>query len=63
MTRRALGALVVAAALLVSSVSAIYPEGHFDSVKELTTDNFDSWIQEQIDNGKTAMVRWIASPG
>ena len=50
------------AAMVLASVAAIYPEGHFDHVKELTTDNFDSTVAAEIDAGRTLFVRWIASP-
>lgn len=41
----------------------IYPTGHFTRSTGLTTETFEPWIQEQVDNGKTAFVRWIASEG
>jgi hypothetical protein len=53
------------AALAIGALLAagIYPDGHFDTVTKLTTDNFDGFIKEQVDAGKTAFVRWIASEG
>ena len=45
------------------SALAIYPEGHFDTVTKLTEANFDTFIKDQVDAGKTAFVRWIASAG
>jgi len=52
----------IIAAMVLASVAAIYPEGHFDYVKELTEDNFEATVQAEIDAGKTMFVRWIASP-
>jgi hypothetical protein len=52
-------ALVVA---LAASL-AIYPDGHFDRVKKCTTDNFEGFVKEEVDAGKTLFVRWIASEG
>jgi len=52
---------VAVAALL--SLSGIYPDGHFEAVTKLTQSNFDGFIKEQVDAGKTAFVRWIASEG
>lgn len=41
----------------------IYPESHWTYSSELTTDNFDSFVKDNVDAGKTVMVRWIASEG
>lgn len=49
-------------AMLMATVGAIYPDGHFDHVKQLTEDNFESVIEKEINAGKTMFVRWIASP-
>jgi hypothetical protein len=54
---------VAFAALYLVPAGAIYPEGHFDHVIRMNTDNFDSVIKENVDAGKTLFVRWIASPG
>lgn len=53
---------MLAAGLLAIS-GAIYPEGHFDRVTKCTTDNFEGFIKEGVDAGKTVFVRWIASEG
>lgn len=42
---------------------AIYPDDHWDFATKLTSDNYDSTIQQSIDAGKTLFIRWIASPG
>ena len=52
-------ALVAALAL----VAGIYPADHWNHVTKLTTSNFESFITENVDAGKTAIVRWIASTG
>ena len=31
--------------------------------KTLTPDNFNDWIKGEVDAGRTAFVRWIASEG
>lgn len=41
----------------------IYPSGHFDHVKKLSTDNVNDFVKEGVDAGKTVFVRWIASEG
>ena len=56
-----LGAM--AAVLLTTALLGIYPDGHFDTVTKLTTDNFDDFIKTNVDAGKTTFVRWIASAG
>jgi len=55
--------LLFAAAVAVAAADSIYPSDHWSHSKELTTDNAEAWIKEQVDAGKTAMVRWIASEG
>ena len=57
---RAMAAFI---ALSATVLAGIYPKGHFDVAKKLTTDNFDGFIKEQVDAGKTLFVRWIASEG
>jgi hypothetical protein len=52
----------VAAALLISSVAAIYPDDHWSYATKLTEENFESTVQNEIDAGRTFFVRWIASP-
>ena len=34
-----------------------------EGTTRLTPDTFNGFIQDAIDSGKTAMVRWIASEG
>jgi hypothetical protein len=53
----------MAALLAVVSALAIYPDGHFDKVTKCTTANFEKFVEEQVDAGKTLFVRWIASAG
>ena len=43
--------------------SAIYPDDHWEYSTELTTENFDSFVESEIESGRTLFVRWIASPG
>jgi len=40
-----------------------YPDGHWDRVTQLTTDNFADVVKTTVDAGKTLFVRWIASQG
>ena len=42
---------------------AIYPDDHWTKSKLLTTSNFESTVQSEIDAGRTFFVRWIASAG
>jgi len=43
--------------------AGIYPDGHWERSTELTTDNVDSFVKENVDAGKTVFIRWIASEG
>jgi len=43
--------------------AGIYPDGHFDRSTELTTENADAFVKENVDKGKTVFIRWIASEG
>jgi hypothetical protein len=52
-------ALVTAVVL----AAGIYPDGHWDHATKLTTSNFEPFIKELVDAGKTGFVRWIASAG
>jgi len=61
MGRAVLRLLLTIAILAV--VSAIYPDDHWNYSTKLTEDNFDSFIQGEIDQDKTVLVRWIASAG
>jgi hypothetical protein len=47
----------------VAAAISIYPEDHWNYSTQLTESNFESFIQEQIDQDKTTFVRWIASSG
>jgi hypothetical protein len=47
----------------VQPVAAIYPDDHWQYATALTTETFEDFIQDAINDGKTAFVRWIASPG
>lgn len=48
---------------LASLVNAIYPTDHWTYSTKLTTENYATKIQTEIDMGKTVFVRWIASEG
>jgi hypothetical protein len=48
---------------LLQTVSAIYPDDHWNYSTQLTFENYESHLQSEIDAGRTVMVRWIASPG
>jgi len=55
-------------ALLVLTTAAlvhggIHPDGHWDRCKELTPENADDFVKENVDGGKTVFIRWIASEG
>ena len=53
----------LAAALLPLGALAIYPDGHFNHVTEITSEEyFATHIQSEINADKTLFVRWIASP-
>ena len=41
----------------------IYPEGHWTYSTELDESNVDDFVQNAIDQGKTAYIRWVASRG
>jgi hypothetical protein len=43
--------------------SAIYRDDHWSHSTALTDENFDSFISEHVANGKTVIVRTIASEG
>ena len=50
-------------ALAAVAEAGIYPDGHWDHSTELSTDNADSFVKENVDKGKTVFIRWIASEG
>jgi hypothetical protein len=43
--------------------AAIYPDDHWDYATELTSSNFESFVKTNVDEGKTVLVRFIASEG
>ena len=51
------------AALLATMATAIYPSDHWAHATKLTPANFEPFVKEQVDAGKTLIVRWIASAG
>jgi len=59
--------MAVRAFLTLSSVAlvhgGIHPDGHWDRATELTPDNSDAFVKENVDAGKTVFIRWIASEG
>jgi hypothetical protein len=61
-TTRALLLIFSLLPTVVVLVSAIYPDDHWNYSTQLTKQNFESHLQSEIDNGRTVMVRWIASP-
>ena len=48
--------------LAIGVVVAIYPDHHWNYATQLTEANFDTFVQDNIQAGKTVFVRWIASP-
>jgi len=50
-------------ALVAVAAAGLYPEDHWTYSTEITTDNADSFIKENVDAGKTVFIRWIASEG
>jgi hypothetical protein len=56
------GAMAAAVALILAA-TGIYPDGLWDHSTKLTTKNFEPFIKENVDAGKTVFVRWIASAG
>lgn len=55
--------LFVALLALLGLASAIYGPDHWKHATALDDSNFDSFIAEHVDAGKTVMVRFIASEG
>lgn len=56
------GAMAIAAVAAILA-TAIYPAGHWDHATKLTPSNFEPFVKENVDAGKTLIVRWIASAG
>lgn len=48
---------------LLSVALGIHPDGHWNRVTKLGQKNFESEVRKVVDDGKTMMVRFIASPG
>jgi len=59
----AFSALVRVLALGTVAHAGLYPDGHWDRATELSTENADSFVKENVDAGKTVFIRWIASEG
>jgi hypothetical protein len=55
--------LLVGAVLATSASAAIFPDDHWTYSTELTTENVDNFVKENVDAGKTVFVKWIASEG
>jgi hypothetical protein len=54
----------LAGATLASlAVAAIYPDDHWGYSTELGPDNFETFVKDKVDAGKTVFVRFIASEG
>ena len=49
-------------AVLTPVTRAIYPDDHWNYATELTEANFDAFVQDNVQAGKSVFVRWIASP-
>jgi len=60
-----MAALSVVLTLSLTSLASagIYPDGHWDRATELSTENADACVKENVDKGKTVFIRWIASEG
>lgn len=57
-------ARLLAVAFLFGTAAAIYPDDHWSYSTKLTNqDDMDKFIKTNVDAGKTAFVRWIASSG
>ena len=54
--------LLLATAILAMA-NAIYPDDHWNFATKLSADNFESFVQGNLDSGKTTFVRFIASAG
>ena len=54
-------ARIILAASLLAAVGAM--DMRPSHTKTLTPDNFNDWIKGEVDAGRTAFVRWIASEG
>ena len=51
------------ALVLAALAVGIYPDGHWDHSTKLSEKNFEPFIKENVDAGKSLFVRWIASAG
>jgi hypothetical protein len=59
---RTLLLLLSAVFAAVNADDLIYPDDHWTYATRLTEDNFESTLKNEIESGRTMMVRWIASP-
>ena len=51
-------------ALLASAlVAGIYPSNHWEHATKLTPSTFAPFVEKQVNEGNTLIVRWIASEG
>lgn len=48
---------------MATTAAAIYPDDHWTYATLITNDNVDGFVKENVDAGKTAFIRWIASAG
>jgi len=48
---------------LVTTVLAIYPDDHWKYSTKLDSSSIDNFVKTNVDSGKTAFVRFIASEG
>jgi len=55
--------LLVGAVLATSASAGIFPDDHWTYSTELTTENVDEFVKENVDAGKTVFIKWIASEG
>lgn len=55
--------ILISLVIAVTVIAGIYPDDHWNHATELTLDNFDNVVKENVDAGKTLFVRWIASEG
>ncbi len=54
--------LLLATAILAMA-NAIYPDDHWNYSTKLSGDNFEKFIEDNLSEGKTTFVRFIASAG
>jgi hypothetical protein len=59
---KAVGVMALLAATVLLA-TGIYPDGHWNHVTKLTESNYEKFITDNVDSGKTLFIRWIASAG